>query len=77
MKEKVLKVLSQIMEVSITRLSEKSSAESVENWDSLRHMNLILALEEEFKVSFSDSEIVDMLSVDAILKCLNGKTKKR
>lgn len=44
-----------------------------QKWDSLRHMNLILALEEEFNVSFTDEEITDMLSLDLIDETLRQK----
>ena len=55
------------------QLNEDSSPDTVENWDSLKHMNLILALEEEFNITFSDEEIVEMLSVKIIVKTLKEK----
>ena len=42
-------------------------------WDSLRHMTLVVALEEEFNVTFDEDEITDMLSFDLILNILNDK----
>jgi len=61
------------MDVPVGQLNGDSSPETVENWDSLKHMNLILALEEEFNITFSDVEIVEMLSVKIIVKTLKEK----
>ena len=75
MKDRVFKIVSQMMEVPVDQLNEKSSPDTVEKWDSLKHMNLILALEEEFGVQFSDGEIVDMLSVELIVLTIKEKTE--
>ena len=73
MKERVFKIVSQVMGEPVEQLSEDSSPDTVENWDSLKHMNLILALEEEFNTIFLDEEIIDMLSVEIIFETLKGK----
>jgi len=70
---RVLKIVSQVMEVHLEQLNEESSPDTIENWDSLKHMNLILALEEEFDVTFSDEEIVELLSVEIIVETLKEK----
>ena len=72
-KEKVFKVVSQVMGVPIEELNEDSSPDTIEPWDSLKHMNLILALEEEFEVQFSDENILEMLSVQLIIEILKEK----
>lgn len=73
MKDRVLKILSQVMNVLVEQLNDDSSPDTVENWDSLKHMNLILSLEEEFNIIFSDEEIVEMLSVKIIVETLKKK----
>jgi acyl carrier protein len=70
MKERVLRVVGQIMEVPESSLSLSSSPDTVLEWDSLRHMNLVLALEEEFEVQFTDQQIVQMVSIAKILEAL-------
>lgn len=62
------------MNVSVEQLDEDSSPDTVENWDSLKHMSLILALEEEFDITFSDDEIIRILSVKNTLEILKGKS---
>ena len=75
LKKKILKIVSQVLEVSLEQLNGESSPDTIENWDSLKYMNLVLALEEEFDVSFSDEEIVEMLSVEIIVEVLKEKGK--
>jgi acyl carrier protein len=48
-------------------VTDTSSADSLDTWDSLRHMNLMLALEEEFGIKFSDEQIMTMSSVGRIV----------
>jgi acyl carrier protein len=66
MQARVLTVVSQVLGVSVDTLTDDSSPDSIEGWDSLKHMNLVLALEEEFGIRFSDEQIVQMLSVGSI-----------
>jgi len=73
MRERVLEIVSQVMGVPVETLSEQSSPDTVESWDSLNHMNLVLALEEEFGIQFSDDQIVGMLSVEAMIAALKDK----
>lgn len=73
MREKVLGIIAQVMNVPAESLHEESSPETIESWDSLKHMSLILTLEEEFGIQFSDEEIVEMLSVALILDVLTHK----
>ena len=73
MKNSVFKIISQVMNVPLEQLNEDSSPDTVDNWDSLKHMNLVLALEEEFGVTFSDEEIVELLSVEIIIETLKEK----
>lgn len=51
-------------------IEDDTSPNTVESWDSLKHMNLILALEEEFDVEFSDDQVVELTSYREIRETL-------
>lgn len=71
MKDRIKKILSIVFEIDESQISDLSSPENVENWDSLGHLNLIVALEDEFEVKFTDDEISEMLNfklIEVILK---------
>lgn len=73
MKEKVFEIIAQVMNVPVESVKEDSSPDTIETWDSLKHMSLILTLEDEFGVQFSDEEIVEMLNVVLIMDVLTHK----
>ena len=72
-KEKLYNVVSEILGVKKSDINEKSSQDNIENWDSLKHMNLIVALEEEFEIEFDDEEIVDSMNYALIVIILKSK----
>ncbi len=53
---KLKAVISAVLNVDLSRIDPDSSSDTIESWDSLRHMNLILALEEEFGVTLPDED---------------------
>ncbi len=73
MRDKLFKIISKIMDVPVEDITEDSSPDTVEKQDYLRHINLILAIEEEFDFQFSDDEVVELLSVELILLTLKEK----
>lgn len=64
--QKLKEVLSTIFNVSVDMITDNASPDTIENWDSLRHMNLVLALEEQFDVEFTDDQVVEILSYNLI-----------
>ena len=71
MEKKVKDIMASVFEVSPKEINEDSSSESIENWDSMMHMNLIVALEEEFEVEFDEEEIIEMMDYQSILDILS------
>jgi acyl carrier protein len=59
-------VMSAVFEIPINEIDQNSSPDNVESWDSLKHMNLVVALEEEFNIEFTDDEIVKMMNLSQI-----------
>lgn len=51
-------------------INNNSSPDNIDNWDSLKHMSLIVALEEEFETEFSDDEIFNTMSYSLIVDAL-------
>ena len=65
--EKILKIAEEVLKVPVT---EETSIANCEKWDSLRHLDLVVALEEAFDVSFEPEEIAEMKSIVQIEKRL-------
>lgn len=73
MEDRIKKVMSDVFNIDVSLINNESSPDNIENWDSLKHMNLIIALEEEFEIEFDDDEIVDSMNCALILNILNSK----
>jgi acyl carrier protein len=68
---KLKQVLADVFGVDASTIDENASVDTIEKWDSLNHLNLVLALEEQFKVSLSEDQIVEMMNyplVKAVLE---------
>ncbi len=60
--------------LEIDSIAESDSVETVASWDSVRHLRLIMALEEHFGVAFEAEEIPDLITVRAIHAALGRRT---
>ena len=56
-------ILASVLEVPVEEIPEDASTDSIEAWDSLAHMNLILAVEDAFGVTIPDEEAADLTSI--------------
>jgi acyl carrier protein len=70
MKDQIKLIFKRVF--GIENIADNISQQNCENWDSLRHLNLIIELEEEFNISFEPEDIAEMKDIDAIV----GKIKK-
>ncbi|BBY10634.1 acyl carrier protein [Mycobacterium marseillense] len=59
---KIKEVMAAVLGVDASTISEDASMDSIESWNSLRQMSLVLALEEEFGVSFPDEDAANATS---------------
>ena len=71
--DKLNQVLSQVFGVPVTEIREDSSPDTIPTWDSLTHINMIVALEAEFKISLSPEDAMEMLSVKLIRMILKER----
>ena len=71
---KLKKVISNVLGVPINEINDSSNSDSLDNWDSLSHINLVLAIEAEFNVALTPEDYMDMLSVKSITMILEGRT---
>lgn len=70
MRERALLAISRILRVPVSTLNDESNAASIISWDSLHHMQVIMALEEEFDVQFDATEVNVLKNLGELLKML-------
>lgn len=70
---KVRAVLGDVLGLDPSAVGPDTSPDTVEAWDSLQHLNLVLAIEEEFDFQVSDAEMTEMVSFPLITAIINEK----
>ena len=70
---RVQRVGADIFSMPTAQLTPESSPDTVDKWDSLQHLNLVLALEQEFDVHIVPDEIERMDSIQAIAWLIEKK----
>ena len=68
--DRVRAIVASVLRVPVDSIDASSSPDTLGSWDSLNHMQLILALEEEFRLQFAVEDMDAMLSVGGIVAIL-------
>lgn len=66
MRERIQRVMAETFRVSPDTIGGDASIETVPGWDSLHHLELMLALEIEFGVRISTDTMMELLTLPAI-----------
>lgn len=64
---RVKKIMAQLFNIDEKIINDDTSSDTITNWDSIAHMNLVVALEEEFGITFNDQQMIEMLNYPLIL----------
>lgn len=70
---KVQSIFQDVLDNDDIELSTETTAEDVEEWDSLSHIQLIVAIEKEFKIKFTSKEILSWGNIGEMLDCILAK----
>lgn len=68
-------VAADVFQVPTVQIDPSTSPETLESWDSVQHLNLVLALEQQFGVQFEPSEMEMMTNIGAVTELLQSKLK--
>jgi acyl carrier protein len=71
--EDVRRTAADVLRQPLDRVTASASRDSVPGWDSLAHVNLVLALEQQFDLQFLPEEMMEMLSVELIAMLIEEK----
>lgn len=66
-------IIAQVLNVDEGNLSDESNAKNTPNWDSMRHIELLLAVEMAFGIQFSMPEITSMQNLGDMRRLLVDK----
>lgn len=64
--ETLKQVLADIFGIDAKSVDETASVDTIEKWDSLNHLNLVLALEQQFGITLTEEQTVEILNYSLI-----------
>jgi acyl carrier protein len=71
--DRVRGIAADVLEVPPDQINLDSSPATIETWDSVHHLNLVLALEQDFNLQFEPEEIDQIGSVGEIVAVVGRK----
>ena len=70
-------IMSEVFDINQDSIKNDSCTNNLVEWDSMNHMNLIVALEEEFKCEFDEDDIENMVSFEIMKITIQKKFSLR
>ena len=72
--QRLREVMGAVFGIDPTAIAGDASSATIAEWDSVRHLQLMLALEEEFNVQFDADELVSLRTVPLIIQRLRAQS---
>jgi acyl carrier protein len=72
---KVLAIAADVFKVPQSSIGAASTPDTIETWDSLHHLEFVLALEQEFGIQISPEEIEQLLSIELTASLIEEKVQ--
>lgn len=69
----VQEIFQDVLDNEDIELTYETTAEDIEEWDSLSHIQLIVAIEKHFKIKFTSREILSWKNVGEMIDCVATK----
>ena len=73
MRDRVIAVIAAVLKLPASALDDRSSPDDVSSWDSLQHLQIILALEEEFALQFAPDDIDRLQTVGMLIAAVSER----
>ena len=74
--ERLNKVFRDIFDDETIEVNASTTSDDIEDWDSLEHINLIVAVEQEFGMKFNMNEVTTMKNVGEMVSIIKSRIDK-
>ncbi len=71
--DQVRTIASDLFATPLDNITADSSPQTIETWDSIQHLNLVLAVEEKFGLQLAPEEIEQMSTIGQVTKLVSAK----
>jgi acyl carrier protein len=75
-RSKLTSIFRDVFDDESLEISDQTTAKDVEDWDSLSHINLIVAAERAFKVKFTTREVQSLANVGDFIRLIARRTSR-
>lgn len=74
--EQLREIMANALEVPVGTITENSTMDDIEEWDSLGHVHIMVALEQAFDLYMDVENFAELDSVPAILEFLDREKQR-
>jgi acyl carrier protein len=74
LQDKLNQIFCEVFDDDDIKIAPEMTANDVDGWDSLSHVNLIVAIENKFNIRFSQKELLTFKNVGNLLDSIRSKT---
>ena len=71
--EKINEIFIDVLDLDEVELTDATNANDIEEWDSLSHIQLIVAIEKSFGIKFTSLEIMKWKNVGEMVNSIEEK----
>nr|WP_296835408.1 acyl carrier protein [uncultured Marvinbryantia sp.] len=71
--EKLTEIFRDIFDDDTIELQETTSSEDIDGWDSLEHINIVVAVEQTFSIKFTMDEVTGMKNIGEMVDIIMSK----
>ncbi len=73
LRSRLTSIFQDLFDDPVLEINDAMTANDVEAWDSLTHINLIVAVEKEFKIKFTTGEVNQLRNVGELVALIRRK----
>ena len=77
MEQKIKAIMANVFKIDINDIDTETSADNVDQWTSLEHVDLLLELQREFDIEFTDSQLVERLDYKSVVQNVSAALKAK
>ena len=66
--QKIRSIMAKVFKINSNDINAETSADTIDRWNSLAHVDLLVNLQKEFDIEFTDSQLVEMLNYNTIVQ---------
>jgi acyl carrier protein len=74
--DQVRELVADVLGTSASRVTAESSPDTMDNWDSVHHLNIVMAIEERFGVELEPEDIEGMRTVGKIATIVAARANR-